>query len=343
MIKYIQQNNWKPLRLKIQNIKPSSVFILVDTNTRKYCLPKLGFTNVNIIEIKPGEENKNFHAIFEIWEQLINSGADRNSLLVNLGGGLVTDLGGFAASTFKRGIKFIHIPTTLLAMVDAAIGGKNGFNFKGIKNQIGTIVEPEGIFIEPSFLETLPHKEYMSGLAEMLKHGLIASPRHFDEIMQNPFRVDKQIIKDSIAIKRKIIEADPYEKHLRKVLNFGHTFGHALETAYHKLKKPLTHGHAVALGMMIEVYLSSLLTGLENQKAGEIIEALSGLYTIPETIPDSGQTYAWMRHDKKNRNGQIFSVLLEKPGKPAIDVILQKKDIDAGIQALRQIKEGRLF
>jgi len=315
----------------------SKVFILTDDHTKKFSLPLIDnyfsheFTNVNI---PVGDKNKNIDTLKNIWEELLEKGGDRKSLLINLGGGVVTDIGGFAAVSFKRGIDFIHIPTTLLGMVDAAIGGKNGINFKGYKNQIGTIVPPKFVIIFPEFLKTLPPKEFDSGFAEMLKHGLIADHIYWNELLayenkqaNDPVLLD--LIKKSIEIKEQIITSDPHELGLRKVLNFGHTLGHAIESYLNYYKKNyITHGHAVAIGMILAVYLSTQITNFPFSKALGIKKIISNKYPyISFNKKDREKIIDLLSYDKKNINGQVYFVLLTSIGKPVINQIVPKEKI----------------
>ena len=226
----------------------TSIFILVDSNTKKYCLDTFmnltGLNEAKILLMSSGEENKNLKTCEYLWYQLSECGADRNSVLINLGGGVVTDLGGFVACTFKRGIDFYNIPTTLLAMVDASVGGKTGINMGLLKNQIGIIKEPINVILDPQWLNTLPQKEFRSGFAEMLKHGLIADRSYWNQL-KSLEHLEKTIIskfiKPSLSIKKSVVTKDPDEKNLRKILNFGHTFGHAIESYFLKHEKNYHH------------------------------------------------------------------------------------------------------
>src|ERR1700758_1124811 len=247
----------------------SRFFVLTDENTGKHCLPVLRehideLDNYDIIEINAGEESKSIDFCVGVWKMLIDFGADRQSLLINLGGGVISDMGGFAASTFKRGIDFVHVPTTLLSQVDASVGGKTGIDLDNIKNIIGTFTQPKAVFIEHEFLRTLPPRQILSGLAEMLKHGLIADATYWNELkysdLDNP---SAALVYHSIEIKNKVVIADPHEKGIRKSLNFGHTVGHAIETySLMNDKDPLSHGEAIAVGMICEAYISHQRTGL---------------------------------------------------------------------------------
>jgi 3-dehydroquinate synthase len=328
-------NNW------IEQNNPSKIFILTDNNTQKYCLPKIAhtiqpkFTNVNI---KNGDEFKNVNTLNDIWESLMNHGADRKSLLINLGGGMITDIGGFAAATFKRGIKFIHVPTTLLGMVDAAIGGKNGINFNNIKNQIGTIVPPDMIWFDTEFLETLPKEEFDSGFAEMLKHGLINDANYWKDLLdyyKNPKNSDlNRLIKASVDIKHKIITQDPTEQNIRKLLNFGHTLGHAIESLWNYDKQiPLSHGKAVAIGMVLESYLSFKINGLDQRSLDEIKANLNQIYQpLNFSSSDIIKVLNLLQYDKKNEHGKILFVLLNQIGKADYNIEVPTEYIKESFQ-----------
>lgn len=303
----------------------SKVFILTDENVAPFWLPEveywLGCENAIEIVVRPGEQYKNLQTVQRIWKTLMRHHADRNALLVNLGGGVITDLGGFAASTFKRGIKFINVPTTLLAMVDAAIGGKTGIDFGGGKNQIGTFAEAVKVFVDPVFLETLPQRELLSGLAEMLKYGYIADPALLQADAEN---YATYIIRCG-EIKREIVAQDPTEKGLRKVLNFGHTLGHAVESHCLTTEFPLLHGEAVALGMLGALWLSVKQCNLDAQVLKRYEEKLPVLLSEAELFlspADVEPVLAYFVHDKKNKGEKPQFVLLEAVGKPVWDVEL---------------------
>ena len=303
--------------------KASTVFILTDENVAPFWLPEVAHwlhcdAAVDIV-IKPGEQYKNLETIQYVWKTLMNHHADRNALLVNLGGGVVTDLGGFAASTYKRGIKFINVPTTLLAMVDAAIGGKTGIDFDGAKNQIGTFANPEEVLVDPAFLETLPQRHILSGLAEMLKYGFISDP--------NLLKINLDNYRDYIIpcgeIKRQIVAQDPMEKGLRKILNFGHTIGHAIESHSLTTEGPLLHGEAVALGICAALWLSVKQYGLDANVLQDFEKQLPVLLSSTElslSEADIEPIMAYLVHDKKNRGGRLQFVLLKAVGEPVWDV-----------------------
>lgn len=305
----------------------SGLFILVDTNTRHHCLqPFLDLFSsqpeYELLRIEPGEENKNLETCMRLWEELSEKGADRKSLLINLGGGVLTDLGGFVASTFKRGISFINIPTTLLAMVDASIGGKTGVDLGKLKNQIGVINQPEMVLILDDFLQTLEERQLRSGFAEMLKHGLIYSTAYWQEL-KSLRTLDKiaPYITESVRIKNEVVLQDPREEHLRKVLNFGHTLGHAIESYFLGKDESLLHGESIAIGMILEAYLSHRLCGLDTRSLEDIRDTFLRWYPrVPIKGEAIEQICKLLVFDKKNTHGRVNFVLLSAIGKPAIDV-----------------------
>ena len=308
----------------------TSLFILVDENTEQHCLTRfLAHTELNptsVLVMQAGEENKHLSTCEKLWNELSSLGADRNSALINLGGGVVTDLGGFVACTFKRGIDFYNIPTTLLSMVDASVGGKTGIDLGALKNQIGIIQEPQQVVIDSQWLSTLPLEEVRSGFAEMLKHGLIADANYWGKLkglVNLTPEVLSPYIKPSVAVKSEVVQEDPYEKGLRKILNFGHTLGHAIESYFlvTPSKQRLLHGEAIAIGMVLEAYLSIECCGLSPEEAKEIKLVFQKFYPQVEIKEeDVDAILALLRHDKKNKAGRINFVLLTKIGIPAIDV-----------------------
>ena len=259
------------LRKIVEKYPEGKMFLLTDRTAAGYCLPivqsVLDEFNIKQIAIPSGEENKTIQSVGLVWDFLSNNGADRKSLLINIGGGMLTDLGGFAASTFKRGLDFINIPTTLLAQVDASLGGKTGFNFNGLKNEIGVFMEPNSVIINTNFLKTIDHQNFLSGYAEMLKHGLIKSREHWQELLAYDLEIInydalQEIIAHSVAIKEWHVLNDLTEQNIRKALNFGHTIGHAFESYAMKTGRPILHGYAVVYGMIAELYLSAIKCGL---------------------------------------------------------------------------------
>ena len=312
----------------------SKVFILTDENVAPFWLPEteywLGCEEAVEIVLKPGERHKNMTSVQRIWKTLMRYHADRNALLINLGGGTITDLGGFAASTYKRGIKFINVPTTLLAMVDAAIGGKTGIDFGGGKNQIGTFAEAEDVIVNPVFLETLPPREILSGLTEMLKYGFIVD----DNLLKINLENYRQYIFRCGEIKRGIVAQDPIEKGLRKILNFGHTLGHAIESHCQTTDYPLLHGEAVALGMVGSLWLSVKQCGLDEQVLKDYEKKLPILLSKAEialTDADVEPIMDYLAHDKKNQGDKPQFVLLESVGNPVWNVEVEPDLVKASL------------
>ena len=310
--------------------KYSKIFILVDENSMRYCYPQLvskikAFESAEIIEIESGEENKNIEVCVQIWTTLSEYGADRGSLFVNIGGGVIGDMGGFIASTFKRGIHFFNIPTTLLSQVDASVGGKLGIDLNHLKNEIGVFNNPQAVFVDPTFLKTLEKRQVYSGFAEIIKHALIADANYWKQVKKvnfNDVESLSNLIEVSVNIKNKVVLADPFEKSIRKTLNFGHTIGHAIETFYLEEVKnaPLLHGEAIAIGMICEAYLSNKLTGLTNAELKEITKFILSVYKpvkIKKGILES--LLSLMKHDKKNEKGQLNFSLLSTIGKCEIN------------------------
>lgn len=313
------------LNKQILENKYSKLFIIVDSNTNEVCLPKLlplieSNCPIEIIEFEAGEINKNIETCVQIWKVLTDLGADRKSLIINIGGGVVTDLGGFVASTFKRGIDFINIPTTLLSMVDASIGGKTGIDLGNLKNQIGVINNPKLVVIDSDFLETLPQIEMRSGLAEILKHGLICDKiywKQFLDLSTLNFDDIDAIIFDSIKIKNEIVMQDPKELGIRKALNFGHTLGHAIESYFmeNPTKKNLLHGEAIAIGMVLESFISRVKNLISKEEYLEIKATIKSIFE--EVVFDEEDIHSILNlliHDKKNENGTIKFVLLDGIG-----------------------------
>ncbi len=309
------------------NVLPPHVriFILTDSNTQKFCWPILSkvsnrLDTAHLIEIPPGEKFKNQDSLLNIAAEMIRCSADKNCLLINLGGGVVCDIGGFAASIYKRGIKFIHVPTTLLAMLDASVGGKNGIDFAGYKNILGTIHFPENVFIYTPFLDTLPADETRNGMAEALKHALIADASYWDEIKQDPLKDPDLLIEQSIAIKSSIVIQDPLEKNIRKKLNAGHTIGHALESWKLENNHPVMHGQAVAAGLIIESYISKQLGYLSSKEFDEMEERIVHTFGKMDLTGYNAQDLIQrMQQDKKNSSGQISFSLIRHIGNASID------------------------
>lgn len=318
----------------LQQKKYSSLFILADSNTNEVCLPKFlpylaTEIPIEIIEIEAGESLKNIMTCAEIWTTLTELGADRKSLIINVGGGVITDIGGFVASTFKRGIDFINVPTTLLGMVDASVGGKNGVDLGHLKNQIGTITVPQLLLIDTRFLETLPQKEMRSGLAEMLKHGLIYDKIYWEQFLDLTtlnFNDLDILIYRSIEIKNAIVKQDPTENGIRKALNFGHTLGHAIESHFLDTEKQLLHGEAIAIGMILESYLSKEKGLITNEEYHQIKSTISDIFDAFEfSANDIINIQNLLIHDKKNEHGKVQFALLDGIGKCIINQSVDKK------------------
>ncbi|WP_394748724.1 3-dehydroquinate synthase [Spongiimicrobium salis] len=307
----------------------SKIFILVDENTHEHCLPQFmaeiaGDYLYEIIEIEAGEVHKNMYTCIQVWEAMSELDGDRKSLVINLGGGVITDLGGFVASAYKRGIAFINVPTTLLAMVDASVGGKTGVDLGALKNQIGVINQPEMVLIVSDFLKTLEARQLHSGYAEMLKHGLIKDQAYWETLKSiSSFEGLDQLIYDSVCIKNEVVLQDPTEQNLRKILNFGHTLGHAIESYFleseaHKL---LLHGEAIAIGMIMEGYLSHQLTGLSKNDLEDIKNTFLKRYEPTSFSEDDiSAILDLLKFDKKNSHGNINFVLLKNIGEAVYDV-----------------------
>lgn len=322
---YKNNSAWKAFSKHLKEADISKIFILTDANTSKYCLPlffqKQHFkTEPHILTIEAGEKHKTIQTCLTIWEALSSNGADKSSLIINLGGGVVTDLGGFVASTYNRGIAFVNIPTSLLAMVDASVGGKNGVDLGHLKNQIGVINLPEMVILEPLFLETLPPEHLTSGLAEMLKHGIIYSKEYWEAVKAADFS-DKAkfetLIWDSVKIKQEIVSKDPLEANYRKTLNYGHTLGHAIESYFLKNsdKKELLHGEAVAIGLILATFISKEKFKFPENTLKDISQVILARFPKQDLSMDDIQAIInLLVFDKKNKNGQVLFVLLENIG-----------------------------
>jgi 3-dehydroquinate synthase len=329
----ISNNLNDELRRSIADIKADKVVWLVDENTRKHCLPKIDISHEHVIEIQSGETHKNLKTCQDIWSALTAYGCSRKSLLINLGGGVIGDMGGFCASTFKRGISFINLPTTLLSQVDASIGGKLGVDFHDLKNHIGLFRDPDRVIISTDFLETLPERELLSGFAEVIKHALIHDTELWKKLTKYRTLLEaekSEIIKDAIAIKYAIVSEDPLEKGVRKKLNFGHTLGHALETHFLNSSNPLLHGEAVILGMILESRLSNQLKILASRECKEIITQLEQWYSaLSPTIPGYTSLEPYLLQDKKNIEGKLKFALIDNIGSCLTDVDVLPSQLDA--------------
>ncbi len=306
----------------------SRVFFLVDENTHEHCLIPLlqelaEIGETEILEVESGEESKSVEVLVQLWMALSELNADRHTLLVNLGGGVISDLGGFLAGTYLRGISFVNFPTTILSQVDASVGGKTGINLEHLKNRIGLFLEPDRVYVINSFLNTLPLEEKRSGYAEMLKHGLITDKEYWVGLCALDITKElpsHEMIKRSIEIKTSVVEKDFRESGLRKILNFGHTLGHALETVSHEEGEPLLHGEAIALGMIGELMLSTHFAGLSEKSAQQAIKKISSFFEDVEVVGDTDRLFEVVRQDKKNHEGHILMTLLNEIGTAQPDV-----------------------
>ncbi|OCB78573.1 3-dehydroquinate synthase [Flavobacterium crassostreae] len=333
---YFNQKGYQALNAHLEQNKYTNLFILVDSNTNEFCLPRLlpqiaTDLTIEIIEFENGEIHKNIETCVQIWNVLTELGADRKSLVINLGGGVVTDLGGFVASTFKRGIDFINIPTTLLAMVDASVGGKNGVDLGNLKNQIGVFNLPVMVLVDSTYLETLPKNEMRSGLAEMLKHGLIFDQKYWEQFLDLEvldFSDFDALIHRSVAIKNEIVTLDPTEKNIRKALNFGHTLGHAIESYFLESqdKTTLLHGEAIAVGMILESYISLEKQLLTKAQYNQIKTAIKAVFDDITFDPkDLAPILELLVHDKKNEYGTIQFALIDGIGKIKINQLVENE------------------
>ena len=331
--------------------KHDKTFILADETTRRLCLPVVeGFHSLKgaqVITIGATDTHKTLESLAHVWEELGKGGATRHTLLINIGGGMVTDLGGFAASTFKRGIHYINIPTTLLSMVDASVGGKTGINFNGLKNEIGVFNNADAVILDTQFLQTLDHENFLSGYAEMLKHGLISNEPMWAELLSENLelrteRYDyharfKQLLADSVAVKQRIVTEDPTEQGIRKALNLGHTAGHAFES-FALQHQPVLHGYAVAWGLIVELYLSAIKTGFPTDKMHQTVRFIREHYgRMQITCDDYPTLLELMTHDKKNVAGTINFTLLGDIGDIRINQTATKDEI---YEALDFYREG---
>ena len=354
--KVIISENLEPaLTEAIGECKADRVFVLTDTTTQRLCWPLVsGFGCVkgaHLITIGAGDEHKTLQSLTHVWEELQRLGATRHSLLVNLGGGMVTDLGGFAASTFKRGLSLVNIPTTLLAMVDASVGGKTGINFGGLKNEIGVFRNASSVILDTTFLCTLDRANILSGYAEMLKHGLISRQEVLSELLtfdveQPDMALLGRMVAESVRVKQHIVLEDPTEQGIRKALNLGHTIGHAFEslalqasalkTQNSKLK-PVLHGYAVAWGLVCELYLSVAKTGFPVDTMRQVVRFILDHYgRMPITCDDYPTLLELMTHDKKNTAGRINFTLLGGVGDIRINQTATKDEIEEALDFYRE-------
>ena len=322
----------------ISRVPHDRLFVLTDQTTHRLCWPLISelpcLQGAQMISIGATDENKTLESLAQVWTALQRGGATRHSLMVNLGGGMVTDLGGFAASTFKRGIAYINIPTTLLAMVDASVGGKTGINFGGLKNEIGVFNCAQTVILCTDFLQTLDRENLLSGYAEMLKHGLISNTKHWAELLQ--FEVEEansgetlsQLLGESVAVKERIVKEDPTEQGIRKALNLGHTVGHAFESLALSEHRTVLHGYAVAWGLVCELYLSTVRTGFPTDKLHQTVSYIREHYgQFVFDCKQYDQLGELMTHDKKNTAGQVNFTLLGDVGDIRINQNATKEEV----------------
>ncbi len=336
---------WKTLNVFLEESSYSKYFIIVDENTKEHCLPifmeKTTIEDPIVIEIQSGEQHKNIHTCSFIWKQMIEANADRNALLIPLGGGVIGDMGGFCAATYKRGIDFIQIPTTLLSNVDSSIGSKLGIDFADIKNSIGLFKNPKAVFIDPVFLKTLPVREIRSGFAEIIKHCLIADAGLWNQIkeIENLEKVDwLPLMVPSLEIKKRVVEADPFERNIRKSLNFGHTIGHAVESHALNSVYPLTHGEAIAIGMVCETYLSAQKDGFPINFAEEVSNFILKIYGKYAFKNEYFSTFLrLMKNDKKNKDGKINFTILKNIGEAQIDQNFEEEIVMKSLAYYKEI------
>jgi 3-dehydroquinate synthase len=335
----------KTLGAFIKSRNYSRIFVLCDTNTARFCLSLLKSScqeidDAVVIRIPAGETSKTITSAVRIWKTLLKEKADRHSLLVNLGGGMITDLGAFSASLYKRGIDFIHIPTSLLAMVDAAIGNKTGIDLENVRNAVGNFSAPQKIFIQPDFLNTLPEKNKREGLAEMMKIAVVAGPGIWRSIT-GPVRDEKmsvQLIQQCIDKKLDIVSRDPFDNHQRKLLNFGHTIGHAIEGLALKKRKKLTHGEAIAAGMLMETHIAERKGILSKKAAVEIGYQLQyQLHPLVKPFWANDELFAMLAQDKKNKNGKFLFVLPTGIGKARSGIAVSKREIASAVVFYRSL------
>ncbi len=325
----------------IAEVEHDRLFVLTDETTHSLCLPVVAdfdcMKQARSITIPAGDTNKTLESLAHVWSELQQGGATRHSLMVNLGGGMVTDLGGFAASTFKRGIPYINIPTTLLAMVDASVGGKTGINFGGLKNEVGVFNNARSVILDTVFLKTMDEENILSGYSEMLKHGLISDEARWAELLNYELEaINSKLIGDSVAVKQRIVLEDPTEKGIRKALNLGHTAGHAFESLALE-RKPVLHGYAVAWGMVVELYLSCIKTGFPTDKMRQTVAFIIEHYgRMAITCNDYPRLLELMHHDKKNVGNTINFTLLGGIGDILINQTATEDEIKEALDFYRE-------
>lgn len=319
----------------------SDIAVIADNHTFRFCYPDLKplLPKHTLIRIKSGEEQKHIATCELIWDALTRSNFDRYSLIINLGGGVIGDMGGFCAATYKRGIAFVQMPTTLLSQVDASIGGKLGIDFRGFKNHIGVFQLPTAVLIDPTFLTTLPERELRSGFAEIIKHCLIADSSMWHQIRRRDLHEQdwSTLVAHSVAIKQRIVEQDPTEKGVRKILNFGHTLGHAVETHFlNQPRKRLLHGEAIAVGMVAEAFIAFQKKMIDQSLLTEIEEYIFSVYgNVRQLDDDIDPILALTLQDKKNRGNQVRMALLDGPGSCTFDISVTAAEMRRGLDFYR--------
>ena len=343
----ISQNLCQSLTQAIDEVKHDHLFVLCDETTERLCLPVVSdfecMKNAQRIVIPATDTHKTLESLSHVWSELQRMGATRHSLMVNLGGGMVTDLGGFAASTFKRGIPYINIPTTLLSMVDASVGGKTGINFGGLKNEIGVFNNARSVILDTTFLRTMDHENICSGYAEMLKHGLINNEEMWAELMNFSLELSDEsleklgrMVAESVAVKERIVTEDPTEHGIRKALNLGHTAGHAFESLALE-RKAVLHGYAVAWGMIVELYLCCAKTGFPQEKMRQTVAFIKENYgRMAITCDDYPHLIELMHHDKKNEGNSINFTLLGSIGDIRINQTATEEEIMEALDFYRE-------
>lgn len=331
------------------SLKPSKIFVLVDVNTASFVLPRLqaastAISGAEVIITKAGDMNKDLTSLALIWKRLGEAGGTRDSLMINLGGGVVTDMGAFAAATFKRGIRFFNVPTTLLGAVDASVGGKTGINFNNLKNEIGVFRQAETVIISTTFFNTLTGEELRSGYAEMLKHGLLSSRKAYEKLIAHHIEEISQddmlgLLKESVLIKKGIVDSDPEEKGLRRSLNLGHTAGHAFESLAMERRLPVPHGYAVAFGLVTELVLSNMKLGFPSEEVHRLAGYVKSVYgSYDFTCDDYARLLSYMSHDKKNHSvGEINFTLLKAIGDVKINCIASADEIRSALDITRDL------
>lgn len=334
----------KAIKDIVAEIAPVTVHVITDENVNRDVLPHLDLPYPKII-VKAGDEHKDLSSLSQIWNGLIEQGATRHSLIINIGGGVITDMGGFAAATYKRGIKFVNVPTTLLSAVDAAVGGKTGINFEGFKNEIGSFCPANAVVISTVLFETLPKEELLSGYAEMVKHGLLSSAADYAELLDYDIvraNLDTllPLLEKSVKVKERIVEKDPKEQGIRRALNLGHTAGHAFESFALKSGNPIPHGYSVAYGMLVEMILSHTALKYPSSELYRYADFLKkNGYGVPDIdCKDYDAMIEFMRHDKKNLSREkINFTLLATPGEPKIDCTATEDEIRSAIDIFRDL------